>query len=444
MADTRKKTRFLEQSAATAEQSQTIGWGTGITPADVGSLGGFTLYRCDQESRDPGDYNILISQRAFRTIWKHLSQDTSREHGGLLLGYSLTPEQGGLPTVVVLGSLPALHIESTAVRLTFTQETWSQWDDAQGRLSAAGIHLERVGWYHSHPNIKIFLSNYDLDVCSTFDRKPYPTALVIDPVQNRAGFFVRGEAGYRPYSPQGYWQISVDGESDLPVSNMQEVAPEQSAVTDEPSTPEAVAVNPAAVARPNNAMFPKPFLWAAGFSLLLGAVMLGVLLQMNSLAASVQNLSQRVDRFASAVSGQQQAEAAKTAEQSRLAQLSADQAKAAEAAKAAERARAAEAARAAEVAKAEKAKAEKAKAAEQAKAEKAKAAELAKAQKAKAAEESRAEKAKAAEQAKADKAKAAEAAKAAEQTKAAEQAEAQKAAAAEKEKAAEAQKKTEP
>lgn len=46
-----------------------------------------------------------------------------------------------------------------------------------------------VGWYHSHPNLGIFLSGTDESNMKSFHYKPYQIAIVIDPIQNLRGTF---------------------------------------------------------------------------------------------------------------------------------------------------------------------------------------------------------------------------------------------------------------
>jgi len=46
-----------------------------------------------------------------------------------------------------------------------------------------------VGWYHSHPNIGIFLSGTDKRNMRLYHYKPYQIAIVIDPIQNLRGTF---------------------------------------------------------------------------------------------------------------------------------------------------------------------------------------------------------------------------------------------------------------
>lgn len=176
-------------------------------PDDLGKiLAGHTCYRCINEDAGVQPCNIIFPQSAYKVVVDHLSEDTSREHGGFLLGYEIYSGDSEVPTVEVIQAVPARHTEGTPTRLTFTEETWRDLDQITDQYHELGQKLERVGWYHSHPNISIFLSHYDLDVCTIFDRRRYPIALVVDPVRKRGGFFVRGEHGYAPQSAQGFYE----------------------------------------------------------------------------------------------------------------------------------------------------------------------------------------------------------------------------------------------
>ena len=198
-------------------------WGRGVRPDHLGTLGGLSLYRCHDERREPGDYNILFSQKAYRDVVRHLNTDTTREHGGLLLGYATGTSGPAVPTVLVTHSLPAKHTAGTPTSLTFTNETWAEWDIVAEEVHRLGIDLKRVGWYHSHPNIEIFLSRYDLDVCTTFDRLKCPVALVVDPIRDQGAFFVRGTEGYQPRSPKGFWEIHAESEAGVVWRNLEPV-----------------------------------------------------------------------------------------------------------------------------------------------------------------------------------------------------------------------------
>ena len=100
-----------------AEVQENVSWAKGVRSADIATLGGFTLYRCkNEEEPRPGHYNILFSQRAYREVEKHLKEDTSREHGGLLLGYETGIGGPATPTVIVTHALRANDASGTPTR----------------------------------------------------------------------------------------------------------------------------------------------------------------------------------------------------------------------------------------------------------------------------------------------------------------------------------------
>jgi proteasome lid subunit RPN8/RPN11 len=181
--------------------------GRDLTPPNLGPGSGLRLFTADGEDRRPGDCEILFGQAAYLRIVEHLASDTSRELGGLLLGHEIVSEDGSRSTVVVTHSLAARHSKGTPVRLAMTAETWAEFERVTDFLEEQGLGLKRIGWYHSHPNLSIFLSGYDLDVCTVFTR-PTQLALVVDPVRDTGGFFVRGTEGFRTHSPQGFWELS--------------------------------------------------------------------------------------------------------------------------------------------------------------------------------------------------------------------------------------------
>jgi hypothetical protein len=114
------------------------------------------------------------------------------------------------------------------------------------------VPLQKIGWYHSHPNISIFLSHWDLNVCKDFDCRRTPIALVVDPVRNRGGFFVGGKEGYQAQCPQGFYEkCDLHPESLVTWSNMVRVdsgaAPsteKQLQTTTSPSPPTALRISP--------------------------------------------------------------------------------------------------------------------------------------------------------------------------------------------------------
>ena len=176
------------------------------TRKTLDSLQGLWNYHCEGEDAKKRAYNVIFPQSAYRQVVDHLSADKTREHGGFLLGYETQIGPAKTPTIVIEEAVPAKFTNGTPVRLTFTTDSWRSLDEHTDRLREQGRVLQRVGWYHSHPNISIFLSHWDLDVCKTFDQRRYPVALVVDPVNDRGGFFVATNKIYPAHSPQGFYE----------------------------------------------------------------------------------------------------------------------------------------------------------------------------------------------------------------------------------------------
>jgi proteasome lid subunit RPN8/RPN11 len=131
----------------------------------------------------PNAATIQISKNLLGEIIDFSELDFERETGGFLLG-EVTP--GGTPQVRIRHFLPATEARSQSARLTFTHESWS----AMNRQAQQHFRDDVVvGWQHTHPNMGIFLSAYDLFIHRHFFREPWHIALVVDPVRQELGFF---------------------------------------------------------------------------------------------------------------------------------------------------------------------------------------------------------------------------------------------------------------
>src|SRR6185503_526930 len=182
------------------------------------------LHRCENEVGNPSDCDVILSQRAYLRIMDHLTADTKREHGGLLLGLRDNSANPTPPTILIVTSLPGEHTRGDPASLTFTENTWLKFQKDTDQMERLGVKLQRLGWYHSHPNLGIFLSRWDLDVCTNFNQ-PHHVALVVDPIRMRGGFFPRGDQGYRPHEPNGFWEYSdLKPESMIEWENTHEVS----------------------------------------------------------------------------------------------------------------------------------------------------------------------------------------------------------------------------
>ncbi len=130
------------------------------------------------------EFRVHVAQAAFDRIVEHGSADTSREVGGVLVGQVC--REGGSAYVRVEATIDALHAEEKGTELTFTHATWEH-IHAVMEKQHAGAKI--VGWYHTHPNFGIFLSDRDQFIQRSFFNLPSQIALVYDPLKRESGVF---------------------------------------------------------------------------------------------------------------------------------------------------------------------------------------------------------------------------------------------------------------
>jgi proteasome lid subunit RPN8/RPN11 len=128
---------------------------------------------------------IYVDLATLRAIEQHVSEDTSIELGGVLLGGQYIDDQGQ-PFVVVREALDGQHYEATKGSFKFTHNTWQ---DLLQRVATYPETTRMVGWDHSHPGWGIFLSDMDMFICRGFFNNPLDVALVVDPCQDHRGWF---------------------------------------------------------------------------------------------------------------------------------------------------------------------------------------------------------------------------------------------------------------
>jgi proteasome lid subunit RPN8/RPN11 len=143
----------------------------------------FAVVPCGVPADD--DLPIFVALDALRDMEAHALSDARVELGGVLLGESCEDDRG-MAFVVIADSLRARHYESTSGSFKFTHETWAEFTRQRAGMAA---ELQMVGWYHTHPNLGVFLSELDRFICEHFFSRPSDVALVIDPCRQDRGFF---------------------------------------------------------------------------------------------------------------------------------------------------------------------------------------------------------------------------------------------------------------
>lgn len=134
---------------------------------------------------DPrADFRLHISPEVRRAIHQHAKADASIEICGVLVGNWHKDDNG--PYVAITDYIRCDNASSKFAEVTFTHESWAQINkEMDSRFANARI----VGWYHSHPDFGIFLSDRDCFIHEHFFYGPGQVAYVVDPVRDLEGIF---------------------------------------------------------------------------------------------------------------------------------------------------------------------------------------------------------------------------------------------------------------
>lgn len=134
---------------------------------------------------DPrADFRLYIAPEVRRGIEEHAKADVSVEICGVLVGNWGTDGNG--PFAAVTNYIPCQNAASKFAEVTFTHESWALINkEMDSKYADARI----IGWYHSHPDFGIFLSDRDAFIQEHFFSGPGQVAYVIDPVRELEGVF---------------------------------------------------------------------------------------------------------------------------------------------------------------------------------------------------------------------------------------------------------------
>lgn len=135
---------------------------------------------------------VFLTQPAYARIHVHAASDLDNEVGGILVGQWCLDNGTESQFLVIENVLPARYTRQSSVHLTFTQDSIVHY---HGIIEQRFAGKQIVGWYHTHPRMGIFLSQYDTWLHNHFFPEPWQVALVVEPHSSAAGFFVRQTNG---------------------------------------------------------------------------------------------------------------------------------------------------------------------------------------------------------------------------------------------------------
>lgn len=155
------------------------------SPIDVRLLGRQELPRGDFPGGRGEVFRVYFAPAVHEALWKHAAEDTSVEICGVLVG--TWERDGDGPFVRISESIRGEAADNKFAEVTFTHATWAK---INARMDAEFSHLAIVGWYHTHPDFGIFLSDRDRFIHEHFFAGAGQVAHVIDPVRKSEGVFV--------------------------------------------------------------------------------------------------------------------------------------------------------------------------------------------------------------------------------------------------------------
>ena len=104
------------------------------------------------------------------------------------------------PFVTITEAIRGEAATNKFAEVTFTHETWAK---INHEMDTRFGNLSIVGWYHTHPDFGIFLSDRDVFIQQHFFSNPGNVAYVIDPVRKTEGTFTW--QGGKPVLAPHYW-----------------------------------------------------------------------------------------------------------------------------------------------------------------------------------------------------------------------------------------------
>jgi len=143
--------------------------------------------------------SVFVTQNAYIRMCAHAGSDLFNEVGGWMAGKYCQDQLSDELFIVVDTVLPALYTDQGAAHLTFTGDTQVALYD---RLEKDHPGKTLVGWYHTHPRMGVFFSQWDAWLHQNFFPHAWQVALVIEPHSSFGGFFIRqadGELDQRNY-----------------------------------------------------------------------------------------------------------------------------------------------------------------------------------------------------------------------------------------------------
>jgi len=135
---------------------------------------------------------VFLTQRTFVRICAHAGSDLHNEVGGWLVGKTYLDRETGTPFIVINTMLPAEFTLQGSAFLTFTQDSLVS---LHATLAEDYPDMVLLGWFHTHPKMGVFFSEWDRWLHENFFPEKWQVGLVIEPFSASGGFFLQQTNG---------------------------------------------------------------------------------------------------------------------------------------------------------------------------------------------------------------------------------------------------------
>ncbi len=169
-----------------------------MSGVDVRELASEDLLQAQFPVSSKSKFRLFLAPDVHRGIQQHAKEDVSVEICGVLVGMWKRDDDG--PYADASDYIRCESATSKFAEVTFTHESWSQINLA---MDAKSDDVRILGWYHSHPDFGIFLSDRDCFIQENFFSGAGQVAYVVDPVRDLEGVFA-WENG-KPEVLSHYW-----------------------------------------------------------------------------------------------------------------------------------------------------------------------------------------------------------------------------------------------
>ncbi len=142
------------------------------------------------------EFELYITKKSIDTINNHCMDfaDRGLEVIGFLVGDVFKCKK---LTFSLVKDVISSELKSTKISVRFEKDGFHKLFD---KLEELNYNYIIVGWYHSHPGMGCFLSPKDIDTQKRMFKKPFHTALVVDPIRGDIKAYKMKDNGYEERS----------------------------------------------------------------------------------------------------------------------------------------------------------------------------------------------------------------------------------------------------